>query len=220
MPSSSNAVPQPPSHSMENDLYYGAIILAGGKGTRFNGNKQFYDFQGKQVWKHVYDKISPILDNKNIVVVGVDVPGGKTRSESVKTGCDNLSSQTKRVIILEAARPLVTEEQIKTLLYDEHPSCTFVMPLVNTVIGRDGTYMNREDYYNLLTPQAFDYPLLKEAYESNLFPDMTDETRVMHDFHHIKPKFIEGGQNLIKITYISDLPILEHIAKQQETGKL
>ena len=57
---------------------FGAIVLAGGNGERFQGKKQFYIINGKPLWKHVYDKIHNVLEDNNIVVVGVDVPGGNS----------------------------------------------------------------------------------------------------------------------------------------------
>ena len=68
---------------IENKEALGAIILAGGNGERFQGKKQFYVINGKPLWRHVYDKIQTVLENNNIVVVGVDIPGGKSRTESV-----------------------------------------------------------------------------------------------------------------------------------------
>ena len=88
---------------------------------------------------------------------------------------------------------------------------SFVRPLVNTVVYRDGRYINRDELYDLLTPQAFDYKLLLEAYRSGKFNDMTDETRAMLEFHGIKPYFIETGSNLFKVTYPGDLDIIESI---------
>ncbi len=35
----------------------GAVVLAGGKGQRFQGQKQFCELKGKPLWQHVYDKI-------------------------------------------------------------------------------------------------------------------------------------------------------------------
>jgi 2-C-methyl-D-erythritol 4-phosphate cytidylyltransferase len=190
-----------------------AIIMAGGQGSRFGEQKQFIEFNGKKLWEHAYDKIAAILPKENIVVVGVDVPGGKTRSHSVINGL-NYFKDANRVIIIEAARPLVTTEQIQLMLNDSASSSTFVMPLVNTPVRRDGTYIERGDYYDLLTPQAFDYKLLKQAYDSKDEWDMTDETRLMFEFHGIKPHFLEGGQNLIKVTYAKDLPILKQLAEE------
>lgn len=189
----------------------GAIILAAGQGRRFQGLKQDVVFKGKPLWRHPFDLVTKWLPNKNVIVVGKDVEGGRTRSGSVQKGLAALPSQLKRVIILEAARPLVADSQILQLLKATSPSITMVKPLVNTVIGRDGTYYNRADMYELLVPQAFDFEKLTKAYQSGRFPDMTDETRVMWEFYGIKPAFVEAGENLFKVTYPSDISILESI---------
>ena len=148
-------------------MKYGAVILAAGQGSRFHGKKQFFEFMGKPLWCHVYDKVKHVMHgDENIAVVGVEIEGGTTRSKSVLNGLRALKRDTQRVIILEAARPLVTEEQIHLLLTSEAPSQSFVMPLVDTVIMRDGTYLDRDKMYDLLAPQAFDYHKLLEAYET------------------------------------------------------
>lgn len=192
----------------------GGIILAAGKGERFQGKKQFFQLDGKALWIHVYDKLSKVVNKDNIVVVGIDFEGGNTRSESVIKGLNRLKDNIDRVIILEAARPLVTIEQIKLLLNDKNDSTTFVMPLVNTVIYRDGRYINRDELYDILTPQAFKFNLLKSAYNSGKYHDKTDETRVMFEEYGIKPFFIEAGENLLKITYQRDIPIIETLYKK------
>jgi len=198
-----------------------AIILAGGQGSRFGGKKQFIKFQGKALWRHVYDKILTLLPKENIVVVGVDVQGGKSRSHSVINGLNYFKGkQIRKVLIAEAARPLVTIEQLKQILANNSESATFVMPLVNTPIKRDGTYVNRTDYYDLLPPQAFSFDLLVKAYESKPEWDLTDETRLMYEFYKIKPQFVEGAQNLFKVTYARDIPILKDIAKRQSKGEI
>lgn len=189
----------------------GAIILAGGQGTRYQKRKQFELLNGIEMWKHVYQKALKVVEKDKIVVVGVDVEGGKTRSESVKMGLNFLSQKCDRVIILEAARPLVTVEQIEKLMNTNDASITFALPLVNTIIGRDGTYFNRNDFYDLLTPQAFDYKLLKNAYDTDKYRDTTDETVVMYREYGIKPRFILEGENLIKVTYKRDMEIVKQM---------
>lgn len=189
----------------------GAIILAGGQGTRYQKRKQFELLNGIEMWKHVYQKALKVVEKDKIVVVGVDIEGGKTRSESVKMGLNFLSQKCDRVIILEAARPLVTVEQIEKLINTNDASITFALPLVNTIIGRDGTYFNRNDFYDLLTPQAFDYKLLKNAYDTDKYRDTTDETVVMYREYGIKPRFILEGENLIKVTYKRDMEIVKQM---------
>lgn len=193
-------------------MNYGAIVLAAGFSTRYGGaKKQDLEFHGKQIWRYSYDTTKSVVGNGRIVAVGKDIPGGRTRTESVIIGLKALPADTDRVIILDAARPMVTEKQIRELLENPAPSVTFVRPLVNTPIFRNGTYVNRNDMYDMLVPQAFDYKLLLEAYESNKFEDMTDETRVMYEYHGIKPTLLETENNLFKVTYPGDLAIIESI---------
>ena len=194
----------------------GAVILAAGQGSRFHGKKQFFEFMGKPLWRHVYDKAKRVMqDDENIAVVGVEIEGGETRSESVQNGLHALKRDTQRVIILEAARPLVTEEQIRLLLTSEAPSQSFVMPLVDTVIMRDGTYLDRDKMYDLLTPQAFDYQKLLAAYETGRYENMTDETRVMYEEYGIQPLLTETSDNLIKVTYRKDIYVIRQMAEER-----
>ena len=197
----------------------GAVVLAGGRGERFHGQKQFAQLGGTPLWKVVRDKAVTVLGEQNLVVVGVDVPGGETRTQSVVNGLRALDPQTTRVIILEAARPLVRPNQIRELLLAEEPSVSFVMPLVNTVIGRTGQYLNRNELYELLTPQAFDYPMLMQALDSGKFTDMTDETRVMYEYWNIPPHLIETTENLIKVTYQRDIAIVESLLEKEKSQK-
>lgn len=198
-------------------MKYGAIVLAAGSSTRYGGQKkQDLEFHGKQIWQHSYDTAKTVVGEGRIVAVGKDMPGGETRTKSVIIGLKALPADTERVVILDAARPLVTTKQIKELLDNPNLSCTFVRPLVNTPIYKNGTYVNRSDMYDMLVPQAFDYKLLLEAYDSGRFEDMTDETRVMYEFHGIKPTLIETDNNLYKVTYPGDLMIIESIYQRMK----
>lgn len=197
----------------------GAILLAAGSGTRYHGKKQDIIFHGKPIWRYAYDTAASVVGNENIVAVGKDFPGGETRTGSVMKGLEALSKDTDRVVIVEAARPMVTSEQIRQLLEDNHPSTSFVRPLVDTVIYRDGRYIDRKDLYDLLTPQAFDYKKLLEAYQSARFNDLTDDTRTMFEYYGIKPYFIETDSNLFKITYPGDLDIIESIYQSQQENR-
>ena len=196
-------------------MKYGAVLLAAGRGNRYNDVKQDIEFHGKAIWRYPYDLLLSILGKDSVVAVGKDIEGGETRTGSVLNGLKALPEDTDRVIIVEAARPMLTREQVMELLTDSHPSVSFVRPLVNTVIYRDGRYLNRSELYDLLTPQAFDYKLLLEAYLSGRFSDVTDDTRIMFEYHGVKPHFIETGSNLFKITYPGDLEIIEAIYRAQ-----
>lgn len=201
-----------------NEIY--AIILAGGSGTRFGGTvrKQFLEFHGKELWHHLYDVVIDVLPKDNVVVVGIDIPGGETRSGSVKNGLDWIyhKGDCRKVVIMEAARALVTKQQLEEIVAFESPSCCFVTPVVDTVILLDKTYLTRSECRHLVSPQAFDFKLLYQAYQNcDLGEIRTDETRLMNDAYGIKPDFLEGGENLYKVTYPKDIAIIEEIWKSQ-----
>lgn len=200
-------------------MKYSAIVLAAGSGTRYKGKKQDIEFHGKPLWRYSYDTAMSVVGKDRIVAVGKDFPGGDTRTGSVIKGLRALPNDTQRVIILDSARPMVTTKQVRELLENSNPSVSFVRPLVNTPVYRNGRYIDRNELYDLLVPQAFDYKLLLEAYESGLFTDMTDETRVMFEYHGIKPFFIETENNLYKVTYPGDLEIIESIYQKQIGGE-
>ena len=195
------------------------IILAGGSGTRFGGpvKKQFLEFHGKELWRFMYDTACEVLPKERIVVVGIDIPGGATRSGSVKNGLDWVAQKgdCKRVVICEAARALVTRKQLLDIINMDSPSCCFVNPVVDTVILTDKTYLTRSECRSLVSPQAFDFDLLYQAYKNCDLSEMrTDETRLMKDTYGITPDFLEGGENLYKVTYPKDVAIIEAIYNQ------
>lgn len=203
---------------MNENVY--AVILAGGLGTRFGGDtkKQFLIFHGKELWRHIYDTATSVLHKENVVVVGIDIPGGETRSGSVKNGLDwvNAKGNCKKVVIMEAARALVTKEQLEEIIALESPSCCYVTPVVDTVILTNKTYLTRSECRHLVSPQAFDFDLLYKAYSDCDLGEMrTDETRLMNDTYGIKPDFLEGGENLYKVTYPKDIVVIEEIWKNQ-----
>lgn len=191
-----------------------AIILAAGSGTRFGARKQFLEFHGKPLYKHVYDTLNQIIPSNQIVVVGVDIEGGATRSASVKCGLDYLACLGKfeRVVICEAARCLVTPLQISRIIELDAKSVCFVNPVVDTVILKDKTYFDRNQCLHIVSPQAFDFDLLYNAYlNADLGEIRTDETRLMYEMYGIQPDFLDGGENLYKVTYPKDLAVLESI---------
>lgn len=190
------------------------IILAAGAGLRYGKRKQFELLNGRPLWEYVYGTARSSVDAAQIVVVGVDIEGGATRSQSVCLGLDCIDrAKFSQVAILEAARPLLTIRQLNLLFEHGGPSKTFVKPPVNTIIGLDKKYYERRNMLELLTPQCFDVDLLVKAYSKGKYFDMTDETRVMWEEHSILPEFIYGGENLYKVTFPGDIDLIAHMMK-------
>jgi 2-C-methyl-D-erythritol 4-phosphate cytidylyltransferase len=206
-----------------------AIILAGGKGERFGKEKQFVEFQGMALWRHVYYKCAESKVFERIVVVGVppynryDFPGtifiekgGKTRQDSVFYGLHRIGP-VDRVVILEAARPLVNVDQIKAIANHKGDSVSFVAPAVETVLFR-GEHLDRRECEILQVPQAFNAHMLIEAHMRTCEKDATDDTILMRQQWGIQPDLLPGSRNLYKVTYPHDLKVLELIDEDINNG--
>jgi len=194
---------------------YSGIILAAGEGLRFGKKKQFIKLKGKPIWKWSYDVAKKCLDE--VVVVGVDFKGGKTRQESVRIGLEHITGD--KVVIFDASRPLVTEEQVERIKKRITTcfSVSFGMEPSDTIFGYQGKNNNywwrREDLTALQVPQAFDTFTLKVAHSTQYIKNATDDTILMFLQYRIHPIIIEGGINLHKLTYPEDLKIIKALCK-------
>lgn len=187
------------------NLSISGIILAAGNGKRFGGKKQFIEFMGKPVWKFVKDTVSEVLEE--VIVVGVDIKGGKTRQESVLKGIRK--AKNDKIIIFDAARPLVTKEQIYkiALSLKRYNSVSFAVDSADTIYYK-GDYI-RKGAYLLQVPQAFDRRMLLQAHLKTEIKNATDDTVIFLKEYGVKPKIIKGGKNLHKLTVKEDLNILK-----------
>lgn len=193
-----------------NEYNFSCIILAAGSGTRFGSKKQYLELNNTPLWQIVYNKCKQV--SKDVVVVGVDVPGGDTRQSSVKIGLDHITKD--RVVILEAARPLVLESQILSIANSLSPSISLFSNTVDTVYSLKLGYIDREFCMNLQVPQAFNSKILKEAHKKTKRTNATDDTILMHEEFGILPEFLLGGENLFKVTYPADIFVLENLCKK------
>lgn len=193
------------------------IILAAGQGSRYGAQKQFTTFKDVPMYEWVYNTALECFDAEDIVVVGVDVEGGDTRRASVYEGLKTITKHN--VIILEAARPLVTAHQIRYICDEVQTSnsVSFYMPCVNTVYFERYKHLDRNECVYLQTPQAFTTEVLLEAHEKvKEFPDATDDTLLVYKQFYEHPTLILGDYNLRKITHPIDIEILKTIDAYNE----
>jgi len=189
---------------------FSGIILAAGDGLRFGKKKQFVKLKGKPIWKWSYDVAKKCLDE--VVVVGVDFPGGRNRRESVRIGLEHITGD--KVVIFDASRPLVTEEQVERIKEAvlEYPSVSFGITPSDTMFTLDYRW-EREDLVALQVPQAFNTKMLKGAHKHNKRLKATDDTILIYKKYDIMPHIIEGGINLHKLTYPEDLKIIKALCE-------
>jgi 2-C-methyl-D-erythritol 4-phosphate cytidylyltransferase len=170
-----------------------AIVVAGGKGLRFGGDrpKQFLEVNGSPIIIHTLRQFERCREIGSVVVVlpaeetagfqsliqKFDLPkvahvvaGGATRAQSVKQG---LSAIVKAdlVAVHDGVRPLVTPDEIDAVVKaaGESGAAILVAGVADTIKDvRSNRVVNTLPRVNLrraLTPQCFRLDILKRAYE-------------------------------------------------------
>src|SRR6185437_17114621 len=92
-----------------------AIVVAAGSGARFGGPKQFQLLGGRTVLERSIEGARAVAERVVAVVppeggpapgADVTVPGGATRSDSVRAGLSAVPEDVAVVVVHDAARPL------------------------------------------------------------------------------------------------------------------
>jgi 2-C-methyl-D-erythritol 4-phosphate cytidylyltransferase len=214
-----------------------AIIVAGGSGTRMQSvvPKQFLELDGIPVIFHTLMKFQDIADHI-IVVLPRDqmetweklkekyhphyrlytAEGGVTRSESVRSGLEQIYESDGLVAIHDAVRPFVSEIVIENSYRQaaEKGSAVVAVPVkdsIRKVTDGVSVALDRSEYYLMQTPQTFRLPLIKKAY-ANVKGEFTDDAAVFEaDGQTVH--LINGTYDNLKITTPEDLHFGEAILK-------
>ena len=222
--------------------YTSAIILAGGAGTRFLGDKtkQKYEIAGVSVLKRTllaFDKCDIIDEivlvcradewdfarecalglSKRIIVT----EGGLCRAESARRGFESVSRKDGIVMIHDAARCLITDKDICAVANACYTSgaASAAHTVTDTVKRVSGgaicATVDRTELVTVATPQAFSYEIYERALESKDSAEITDDNmRVERLGVGITPVYT--SKENIKITTNEDIALAEFILKARE----
>lgn len=217
-----------------------AIIVAGGSGTRMGKGtkKQYLPLAGLPVMGHslrLFDRVPEVAslvlvlpkeDLESVekeIVPKLDlqkklllVPGGASRQESVYCGIGALAPETSLVLVHDAVRPFVRQDQIAQLVDAAKKSgaASLAVPVVDTlrrqISNNQSEALSREKVFAMQTPQAFRADLLKKAHERALALGIsgTDDAGLVADMGH-PLVLVEGSRTNIKITEKEDLLFAE-----------
>jgi 2-C-methyl-D-erythritol 4-phosphate cytidylyltransferase len=219
-----------------------AIIAAAGQGTRMAGKrpKQFLELAGTPIIFHTLQVFEQCDSIQEIIVViaaaesagflslasqrelsklSKVVTGGATRAESVLRGLQAVRETNVEIVAVhDGVRPFVTTDEISRTVTAAQTSGAAI--LVSTPVDtvkevRDGAVvktLKRGDLRNALTPQCFQYKLLRRAYaQADISdPDLTDESCLVERLGE-SIAIVEGSARNIKITRPEDLVLAEAI---------
>ena len=221
-----------------------AVIVAGGSGTRFGGDKLAEDLGGMPVLARTLLAFERTEAVKSIVVAtrreSVDavrdlcrqygigklaavVPGGETRAASCLAGVMAVPPEAELIAIHDGARPLVTEKVIMDALWAayRHTAAVPAVPVWDTVKVADrGMVTGTPDRAHLFaaqTPQCFQADLIRAALldAAENAPEVTDDCAAVERIGG-KIAISQGSEENIKITTPLDLRLARLIWQERE----
>lgn len=218
-----------------------AIILAGGSGTRLQSElpKAFVQVNGLTIIEHTIKPFESCTAIDHIILVVPEVymalcqswqttyskiakvvAGGATRYHSSCIGLAEVPNKEYKVLIHDAARPFIDEQCIVNCVkaLDTYDAVTLLSPVSNSLVrikeGKIVAAVNRDDYRQVLTPQAFKKSCLAKAHSlASKLPlnSITDDFNLVMMFDTGSTSWIEGNTNNIKITYPYDLKLAQYL---------
>ena len=212
----------------------GVVIVAGGSGSRVGGDelKQFRWIAGKPMLLHSVQTFMARPDVGMVVCVlpqryAGDPPpwlfqcdvdrllvsvGGRTRSESVSNGLDDLPDEADVVLVHDAARPFVDAGTIDRVIAGVRAGHATVaaLPLVDTLKQVDDALrvehtVNRDGLWRAQTPQGFPRQMLVNAHRRARADRLsaTDDAALCERLG-LEVRVVRGSERALKVTEAGD----------------
>jgi 2-C-methyl-D-erythritol 4-phosphate cytidylyltransferase len=143
------------------------------------------------------------------------VPGGPSRTQSVRLALDAAGADATVVLVHDAARAFTPAEVIRAVITAvEHgaPAVIPVLPVADTLKRVDAAGMvvdtpNRAELRIVQTPQGFAADVLRRAYAAN--PDESTDDAGLVELLGVPISTVPGHPHALKITTPFDLAIAE-----------
>ena len=170
-----------------------------------------------------HDEIRKIFSGAGFKKIRAIVRGGERRQDSVRAGLDSVDRDAEYVAVHDAARPLITPQQIERAFEQcrAHDAAVLAQPVNDTLKCADADLLvvgavERHQLYAMQTPQIFERKLIEDAYDDVYAKQasITDEVSAVERLGH-KIALVLNDDFNFKITYPHDLPIAEFILRQR-----
>lgn len=223
-------------------IHCSAIVLAAGCGKRLNSSvakplvkinsKPIIVYSLETLSKHPYIKdIIVVVNPKNkkqiaekIKQFGIPkvkriVLGGKQRQHSVRNGLKALGCNCNLVLIHDAARPFIRKKDLSAVikLADNTGAAILGVPVKATIKRGTSKFVventiERNNLWEIQTPQAFKKDLILQAYKKFGRNPVTDDAMLVEKLGK-KVSLVCGCYNNIKITTPEDIIIARAIQR-------
>ncbi|MCX5697763.1 MAG: 2-C-methyl-D-erythritol 4-phosphate cytidylyltransferase [Candidatus Omnitrophica bacterium] len=157
------------------------------------------------------------------------VLGGRERKDSVVCGLKAISADAEFVLIHDAARPFIDKRLVASVIREAQKTKAAILavPVKNTIkaichlpFAREkivARTLNRDELWEVQTPQVFERKLILEAYKRFGHCQVTDDAMLVEKLG-TRVSVVEGSYDNIKITTPEDLVIAQAIAKLSLRG--
>lgn len=217
----------------------GVVIVAAGESTRTAGKelKQFRWIAGKPMLLH---SLQTFMAHPEIVSVVCVIPrehvadpppwifqcdvdrlllsvGGRTRTESVRNGLEDLPDEASVVLVHDAARPLVDSALIDRVLGRVRAGACAIpaLPVVDTIkeVNTDGHVertLDRARLCRVQTPQGFPRDVIERAHREARAANVTatDDAGLCERIG-IPVEIVPGSERAMKVTDETDFDRIE-----------
>jgi len=221
-----------------------AIIVAGGSSQRMGFDKLFAVIAGEPVIAHAirafertksvseivlvtreqrHDELTKITSGAGFKKIHAIVPGGERRQDSVRAGLHRIDLDAQYVAVHDAARPLITPEQIERAFTHcrVRGAAALAQPVKDTLKRVDADLLvvgsvDRHQLYAMQTPQIFERKLIEDAYRAVYAENIlvTDEVSAVERLGCKVALVLDNDFNF-KITYPRDLPVADFIIRNR-----
>jgi 2-C-methyl-D-erythritol 4-phosphate cytidylyltransferase len=212
----------------------GVVIVAGGAGTRVGGSelKQLRWVAGKPMLLHSLQTFMAHPAVVSVVCVlppqyagdpppwifqcDVDrlmiAPGGRTRTDSVANGLDDLPDEAAIVLVHDAARPFVDDDTIDRVIAEARRGHAVVagLPVVDTLkeVSEDSRVtrtVSRDRLWRAQTPQGFTREMIVRAHRDAQAARVTaTDDAALCERLDIPVVMVQGSERAMKITNEAD----------------
>jgi 2-C-methyl-D-erythritol 4-phosphate cytidylyltransferase len=220
-----------------------AILLAAGKGVRFNSKipKPLVRINGQPIIAYSLKTLESIPCIAEIIVLvnsgnrdriavkirqlGVSkvkkiITGGLRRQDSVYNGLSAVGPDADLVLIHDGARPFVDSKIILAAIAKakKFGAAIVAVPVKGTIKQVAGDFvvrktLERDELWEAQTPQVFRRELILKAYQGVKKADVTDDASLVEKLGH-KVCLVRGSYFNIKITTPEDAVLAEAIARR------
>jgi len=199
-----------------------AIVVAAGRGERFGGPKLQTVLNGRRALEWSVDAARAACDGVVLVVAsgddpGVDVdrcvPGGATRSDSVRAGLAAIPDDADVIVVHDAARPAARASLFDAVIAAVRAGADAAIPgvpVTDTIKRVDGDVVvdtpDRSSLIAVQTPQAFGAAALRAAHADA--GDATDDAALV-ERRGGRVVVVPGDASNRKLTAPDDVAALE-----------